>query len=95
MRNSLPVAPVQRFVGRCGNDRLVSQMQLRFAQSGLPTALGHVVLKVCDNVKTTRFLDDKFNGPVERFEIPHARNSESRPELHSVRSVLKVGPFRS
>jgi len=50
-------------------------VQLRFAQSRLPTAIGHVVLKVCDNVKTTRFLDDEFDGPVERFEIPNARNS--------------------
>jgi hypothetical protein len=73
----------------------VSQLQLRFAQSGLPTVIGHVVLNVRDNVKTTRFLDDKLDGAVERFEIPNARSSESRPELHSVRSVLKVGPFRS
>jgi hypothetical protein len=72
----------------------VSQSQLRFAQSGLPTVIGHVVLNICDNVKTTRFLDDKLNGPVERFEIPKARSPMTCPELHGVRSVLKIGPFR-
>ena len=50
----------------------MSKLQLRFAQSGLPTVIGHVVLNICDNVKTTRFLDDKLdfdlrisaNGPA-------------------------------
>ena len=73
---------------------LLSQLQLGFAQSSLPTIIGHVILNICHHVKTTCVLHGNPDRAVERLEVSKARHPVTGFELHGVPGRPKFVPFR-